>query len=81
MMVVYGTRRKVKFVRKLGRMTCTNCGHDVEAAVAKEGGYFHIYYIPMFPAVGGLKFIACPNCGVMRTLNKQEFKSLKKGEQ
>ncbi len=77
MIVVYGVKRKIKIVKSLGQNTCTNCGHVVETALAKEGGYCHVYYIPVFPYVGGLKFIACPNCGVMEPVSSQKFKEIK----
>ena len=76
MIIVYGTRKKLKTVKQLGRMRCTNCGHEVDASLTKETGYFHICYIPVFPHFG-LKFIMCPHCGIMKTLTSAEFKELK----
>lgn len=81
MYVVYGTRTKLKTVKNLGPTTCTNCGHNVQATLNKEGGYHHIYYIPVFPNVGGWKFIGCPNCGIAKKLTGAEYKELKKKEQ
>ena len=76
MMVVDGTKKKLKTVKKLGRMRCTNCGHDVEASLTKEAGYFDICFIPVFPHLG-YKIILCPNCGIMKKLTNEEFKELK----
>lgn len=77
MLVVYGTKRKIKIDKELGPMTCTNCGHNVNASLAHEAGYHHIYYIPIFPYLGGADIIACPNCGIMRVLDREEFLSIK----
>lgn len=77
MIVVYGTKRKVKKIKPLGVQNCPNCGHKIEAELAKEGGYFHIYYIPVFPYLGGYKFISCPCCGISKVLTGDEFKQLK----
>lgn len=79
MMVVYGTRKKLKNIKSLGRMRCTNCGHEVEASLAREGGYFHICYIPVFPHLG-YKIILCPHCGIMKKLTNEEFKEMKNEE-
>ena len=76
MMVVYGTRKKLKNIKPLGRMRCTNCGHEVDASLAKEGGYFHICFIPVFPHLG-YKMILCPCCGIMKKLTNEELKELK----
>ena len=76
MMVVYGTRKKLKNIKPLCRMMCTNCGHEVDASLAKEGGYFHICFIPVFPHLG-YKMILCPCCGIMKKLTNEEFKELK----
>lgn len=81
MVVVYGFKRKLKTIKTLGPTTCENCGHSVQATLNKEGGYFHIYYIPVFPNVGGWKFIGCPNCGISKKLTGAEFKALKNGNQ
>lgn len=80
MIVVYGVRKKVKFLKTLKTTVCENCGHEVETKLAKEGGYCHVYYIPVFPYLGGYKFISCPNCGVSKLLTNQEFKELKSNE-
>lgn len=79
MIIYYGTRKRLKPVRQLGRMRCTNCGHEVEASLAKETGYFHIFLIPVFP-VFGYKLVFCPCCGVMRKLTNDEFKEMKDAE-
>lgn len=77
MTVIYGTKTKVKIDKELGMMTCTNCGHEVNAAVAHEAGYHHVYYVPLFPYLGGAKMILCPCCGIMKVLSKEEFKAQK----
>ncbi|MCR5529899.1 zinc-ribbon family protein [Oscillospiraceae bacterium] len=76
MIIYYGTKKKLKHVKQLGRMRCTNCGHEVDASLTKEGGYFHIFFIPVFP-VFGYKMIFCPNCGIMKKLTSEEFKEMK----
>ena len=78
MVVYYGTKRKVKKIKDLGPTTCPNCGHNVIATLNREGGYHHVYGIPVFPNVGGWKFIGCPNCGIAKKLTGAEFKDLKK---
>lgn len=76
MVVIYGTKTKLKFDKSLGVQTCPNCGNYVELSVAHESKYAHIYHIPLMPLPGWkLKF--CPNCGVAQKLTKDEFKSLK----
>ncbi|MBR3518071.1 MAG: zinc-ribbon domain-containing protein [Lachnospiraceae bacterium] len=77
MIIYYGTKKKLKPVSDLGEMTCTNCGHRIGATLAKEGGYFHIFFIPVFPLLTGYKFIYCPYCGIMKKLTNAEFKELK----
>lgn len=76
MIIVYGTRKKIKIDRDLGRMTCTNCGYDVNASLAHESCYAHFCYIPVFPYTG-IRMRFCPNCGIMETLTKEEFKEIK----
>lgn len=78
MIVVYGLKRKLKHVKSLGTAVCPNCGHKVETELAKIGGYAHIYYIPVFPYLGGEKFVLCPCCGISKKLTGAEFKELKK---
>lgn len=76
MIVTYGTRKKLKNIKPLGRMRCTNCGHEVEATLTKETGYHHVCFIPVFPAFG-YKIILCPCCGIMKKLTNDEFKEMK----
>lgn len=77
MLVIYGTKKKLKVDKDLGMTTCSNCGHSVKASLAHEGGYHHIYYIPIFPYLNGAKIIACPNCGIMKVLTKDEYNTYK----
>lgn len=76
MIIYYGTKKKLKMVKPLGRMVCTNCGYEVDATLAKETGYHHVFLIPVFPAFG-LKIILCPHCGIMKNLTKDEFNEMK----
>lgn len=76
MLVVYGTKKKVKRIKPIGTQVCENCGHTIDAELAREGGYHHIYYIPVFP-YSGYKFILCPNCGISKKLTGAEYKELK----
>ena len=78
MVVYYGLNRKVKLKKNMGVMQCTNCGHQVEAQLAKIGGYAHLYHIPVFPYAGP-KFILCPKCGIMKPLTGAEYKAILKG--
>lgn len=64
-----------KTEKPLGRMRCTNCGHEVDAALVKETGYFHIFFIPVFPSFG-YKMIFCPHYGIMKKLTNDEFKEM-----
>lgn len=75
--IYYGTKKKLHIDKALGVQTCPNCGHQVEMSLAHESGYFHIYWIPLFP-LGGWKIKACPVCGVSQKLTAEEFKTLKK---
>lgn len=76
MMVIYGDYRKLKIDKDLGEMVCPNCGHRVNAALARETHKPHICYIPVFYYTGWrIKF--CPNCGVMERLSKEEYNRLK----
>lgn len=75
--IYYGTKKKLHIDKVLGVQTCPNCGHQVEMSLAHESGYFHIYWIPLFP-LGGWKIKACPVCGVSQKLTAEEFKTLKK---
>lgn len=75
--IYYGTKKKIHIDKALGVQTCPNCGHQVEMSLAHESGYFHIYWIPLFP-LGGWKIKACPVCGVAQKLTSEEFKTLKK---
>ena len=77
MIVYYGFRKKLKLVKDLGEMTCTNCGHKVGASLAKEGGYMHIFFIPVFPLLTGYKMVYCPCCGIMKKLSGDEYKKMK----
>ena len=81
MIIVYGTRKKLKKIKDLGPTTCTNCGHNVMATLNKEGGYCHLCYIPVFPYTMGYKFIGCPNCGIAKKLTGAEYKELKNKEE
>ena len=78
MIVYYGVKRKIKIDKKLGNITCPNCGHFVEYALAHEGGYAHVYGIPIFPVLGGWKIKLCPICGIMEKVSNDEFKRIKK---
>lgn len=78
MIIYYGVKKKLKQERHLGKMRCTNCGHEVEASLAKEGGYVHIFFIPVFPVLTGYKMIFCPCCGIMKKLTSAEYKEMKK---
>lgn len=80
MLVVYGIKHKIKNIKSLGINTCENCGHKVETTLCKETGYIHVYYIPLLPYLGGFKFISCPNCGISKVLDKEEFKRIKDEE-
>lgn len=75
--IIYGKKRKLKIDKSLGIQTCPNCGRNIEMSLAHEKGYYHIYWIPVFP-FRGWKFKACPNCGVSQKLSSAEFKALKK---
>lgn len=75
--IFYGTKKKIKTDKSLGVQTCPNCGHEVELSLAHESGYYHIYWLPLFPIIGW-KFKACPKCGMAKKLTSQEFKELKK---
>ncbi|MCQ2467902.1 MAG: zinc ribbon domain-containing protein [Clostridia bacterium] len=79
MVIVYGLRKKLKRVKALGTQVCPNCGHNVEMELAKEGGYAHLCYIPVFPYLGE-KFKFCPYCGISTKLTGAEYKAIKKGE-
>ena len=79
MLIVYGVRKKLKTIRDLGTQECPNCGHTVKAQLMREGGYEHVYYIPVFPYFG-TKFISCPCCGIGKKLTGAEFKALKNPE-
>ena len=77
MIIVYGKKNSIKTVKYLGKKTCPNCGHEIEASLVKEGGYYYFEYIPVFPVLNGKKFIYCQYCGVSETLTKEQFKALK----
>jgi predicted RNA-binding Zn-ribbon protein involved in translation (DUF1610 family) len=77
MVINFGVKTTLQLVSHLGHMTCTNCGQEVRAALAKEGGYVHIFFIPVFPVLTGYKMVYCPNCGIMRKLSGEEFKEMK----
>ncbi len=74
--ICYGTKRKLVPDSSLGATTCPNCGHNVEMALAHESGYFHIYWIPIFP-LPSWKVKLCPNCGIIEKLDGDTFKTLK----
>lgn len=75
--IVYGIRHKIKRKKTLGVSECPNCRHTVEMVLAREGGYFHICFIPLIP-LSGWKVKLCPNCGIVQKFSKQEFKELVK---
>lgn len=78
MIIYYGVKKKLKPVSDLGEMTCTNCGHKIGATLAKECGYVHVFFIPVFPVLTGYKIIHCPYCGIMKKLTGAEYNELKK---
>ena len=78
MIIYYGVKKKLKLVSDLGEMNCTNCGHRIGASLAKEGGYVHVFFIPVFPILNGYKIIRCPYCGIMKKLTGAEYAELKK---
>ena len=77
MLVVYGTRRKLKIENSLGVQTCPNCRYNTEQTLAKEKCHAHIYYIPIF-FYTGWRFRFCPNCGIVEVLSKSEYKTIKR---
>ena len=74
--ICYGTVKKLKIDKSLGKQICPNCKHEIKLVLAHEGGYCHICWIPVFP-YSGWKVKACPVCGISEKLTKQEFKNLK----
>lgn len=79
MLIIYGDRKKVKIDKKLGYQMCTNCGYNVETALAHEACHFHVCYIPVFFYTQA-RFKMCPNCGIMEKYTKKEFKQLLNSE-
>ena len=76
MFIIYGTRKKVKMDKKLGRSVCANCHHETEQALAREKTTVTIFYIPV---VGwtSKRMIFCPCCGTVKTLTSAEYKDIK----
>ena len=76
MFILYGTRKKVKVDKDLGRSVCTNCHHETAQALAREKTAVTIFYIPVLGWTSR-RMILCPCCGEARTLTSAEYKEIK----
>lgn len=77
MFILYGTRKKIKLDKDLGRCKCPNCHHDVERSLAREKTAITVFYIPVFGWTSK-KLIICPCCGDSEVLTGSRYKELKK---
>ncbi len=76
MVIVYGTKKKLKIDKSLGHKMCPNCHHTTEQALAREKTAVTIFYIPIVGWVSK-RMIFCPCCGESRKLTSAEYKELK----
>ena len=47
MVIIYGSKKKLKLDKDLGRCVCPNCHHQVERTLAREKTYVTLFYIPV----------------------------------
>lgn len=76
MVVIYGTKKKMKIEKSLGYGICPRCHHNVELALAREKTLATIYYIPIFGWTSK-RMILCPCCGDSELLTSAKFKEIK----
>jgi hypothetical protein len=76
MLIIYGTRKKLKLDRNLGRGVCPNCHHDVERSLAREKFAVTLFYIPVLGWTSK-RLIVCPCCGDSEVLTGGQYKELK----
>ena len=75
MLIVYGTRRKIKVAQDMGVQVCPNCGHTSRLALAMEKTIGHIFYIPLF-SITSRRMVLCSGCGIVEQLEKDRFKQM-----
>ena len=76
MFIIYGTRKKLKIDKNLGRSICVNCHHETEQVLAREKTAVTLFYIPVIGWTSK-RMIACPCCGEARELKSAEYKEIK----
>ncbi|MBP5197437.1 MAG: zinc-ribbon domain-containing protein [Lachnospiraceae bacterium] len=76
MIIIYGTRTKLKIDKKIGVRKCENCHHTVEQALAREKLSFTLFYIP-FLILTKRRMILCPCCGEAKSMSYEEYKQMK----
>jgi hypothetical protein len=76
MVIIYGSKKKLKLDKDLGRCICPNCHHQVERTLAREKTYVTLFYIPVLGWTSK-KFILCPCCGDSEVLTGSKYNELK----
>lgn len=76
MVIIYGSKKKLKLDKELGRCVCPNCHHQVERSLAREKTYITLFYLPILGWTSK-KFILCPCCGDSEVLTGAKYKELK----
>ncbi|MEY8021654.1 hypothetical protein AB8P51_12540 [Muriicola sp. SD30] len=76
-MIIFGLRASHIGSVEVNGSACTYCQNSGTQNISQFGRYFHIFWIPMFPA-GKSTFSECVHC--KRTIRKKEFSSELKNE-
>lgn len=79
MIILYGTRKKIKVEKNLGAYVCPNCHHAAEHSLAREKTYITLFYIPVIGWTSR-RFILCPCCGDSEVLNGARYKEIKNAQ-
>lgn len=79
MIIVYGTKKKMKIDRNFGMEVCPNCHHQVQRSLARQKTYFTLFYIPVIGWTSK-HLMLCPCCGDSQILTGAQYKELKNAQ-
>ena len=62
MIIVYGTKNKIKNLGIVGKYECSRCNNISDLQFMSSQQWFTLFWIPIFPISKKQKFMQCPIC-------------------
>ena len=62
MIIVYGTKNKIKNLGIVGKYECSRCNNISDLQFMSSQQWFTLFWIPIFPISKKKEFMQCPIC-------------------